>query len=196
MKISNKPLEELLHKAAADTSLKLEELRVLMVWITDSAEYSACVSILQKRLPQMNEHNIRRALRKLNDKGYIYEDGYGTFINDFGKCQRYKKYSLSNRSPETPIDRSGETPMNRSPETLSIESNRSPESSIPSKRNLLTLPSKAQDKPAREVGEDRVLSKEGIAAKASIPTKEQWDTKEKIRNRQDKTWMIRPYPYV
>lgn len=149
MKTSNQTMELLLQTIAADTTIKGEEMRVYLAWVTDKDTFSACPTVILQRLPHMEISQVRRAFRGLEKRGYVIADGYG-----YSNGKRFKKYAL-NVAPTPPEPTPKKAGMPSTEEASSPSSDDSKEASaqpIPSKRYLLTNLSNES-----EVREDKIF---------------------------------------
>lgn len=70
MKTNNLAEQEFWISAACEL-LTHTELRVFMVWFRDHIDFSASVSELNKRLPYLDNANIRKAVRGLREKKFV-----------------------------------------------------------------------------------------------------------------------------
>jgi hypothetical protein len=68
---ASKELEVIHQRALKELSAK--ELRVFLAWMLDTPDYSAGPKKLCKRLPRMNEREIRRSLKSLVKKDFIVQ---------------------------------------------------------------------------------------------------------------------------
>lgn len=114
---------------AANLLTKAQDLRVFMVWVTDSDTFSACPSIIQTRLQGMDIKNIQRSLKNMVKLGLLEEDGWG-YVDE----KRFKKYRL-----KEPVEATAKEPL----EATSTDLKEPLEAGIPSNLIPTNKPTKA-----------------------------------------------------